>query len=177
MTFSLLETNIKSYVTFLILKIKDKNIEPKCQSASKYAFNLFAVIHWQSNILLFFSVVPLDASFYQYSELSRVILCQDVRISPQLVWFGLILRHLNHCRFFNSKSINIYIYIYIYIYIHEVHTISFQTFFVWELLLIVHTWNSSPPRSCLLYFKAIQFSISSSLMVKNRSISKQFSLA
>ena len=24
----------------------------------------------------------------------------------------------------------------------EVHTISFQTFFVWALLLIVHTWNS-----------------------------------
>ena len=28
--------------------------------------------------------------------------------------------------------------IYIYIYIYEVHTISFQTFFVWGLL-IVHT--------------------------------------
>ena len=26
---------------------------------------------------------------------------------------------------------------------YEVHTISFQTFFVWALLLIVHTWNSS----------------------------------
>ena len=32
---------------------------------------------------------------------------------------------------------------------YEVHTISFQTFFVWELLLIVHTWNSSPLRSNL----------------------------
>ena len=28
---------------------------------------------------------------------------------------------------------------YIYIYIYDVHTISFQTFFVWALLLIVHT--------------------------------------
>ena len=27
---------------------------------------------------------------------------------------------------------------------YEGHTISFQTFFVWTLLLIVHTWNSSP---------------------------------
>ena len=27
------------------------------------------------------------------------------------------------------------------------HTISFQTFFVWALLLRVHTWNSSPLRS------------------------------
>ena len=30
------------------------------------------------------------------------------------------------------------------------HTISFQTFFVWALLLIVHTWNSSTLRSYLL---------------------------
>ena len=34
--------------------------------------------------------------------------------------------------------------------IYEVHTISFQTFFVWTLLLIVHTWNSSLRRSNLL---------------------------
>ena len=40
-----------------------------------------------------------------------------------------------------------YIYIYRYvsiflslnIYIYEVHTINFQTFFIWALLLIVHT--------------------------------------
>ena len=42
------------------------------------------------------------------------------------------------------------IYIYIYIYIYMLHTISFQTFFVWALLLIVHTWNSSSLRSNLL---------------------------
>ena len=35
-------------------------------------------------------------------------------------------------------------------YIYEVHTISFQTFFVWALWLIVHTWKSSPLRSNLL---------------------------
>ena len=34
-------------------------------------------------------------------------------------------------------------------YIYEVHSISFQTIFVWALLLIVHTWNSSPLRSNL----------------------------
>ena len=33
---------------------------------------------------------------------------------------------------------------------YEVHMINFQTFFVWALLLIVHTWNSSPLRSNLL---------------------------
>ena len=37
----------------------------------------------------------------------------------------------------------IHIYIYIYIYIYKDPEISFQTFFVWALLLIVHTWNSS----------------------------------
>ena len=38
----------------------------------------------------------------------------------------------------------------IYIYIYKVHMISFQTFFVWALLLIVHTWNSSPLQVYLL---------------------------
>ena len=33
------------------------------------------------------------------------------------------------------------------------HTISFKTFFVWALLLIVHTWNSSPLRSNLLWLQ------------------------
>ena len=36
------------------------------------------------------------------------------------------------------------------IWIYEVHTISFQKIFVWAILLIVHTWNSSPLRSNLL---------------------------
>ena len=38
-------------------------------------------------------------------------------------------------------------------YKYEVHTISFQTFFVWALLLIVYTWNSSPLWSNLLRLK------------------------
>ena len=41
-------------------------------------------------------------------------------------------------------------HIYIYIYIYEVHTIGFQTFFVWALLLTVHTWISIALRSNLL---------------------------
>ena len=57
----------------------------------------------------------------------------------------------------------IYIYTHTYIYYdnmfhalviikqrYEVHTISFQTFFIWALLLIVHTWNSSTLQSNLL---------------------------
>ena len=38
-------------------------------------------------------------------------------------------------------------------YIYEVHTISFQTLFVWALLLIEHTWNSTPFRSNLLWLQ------------------------
>ena len=40
--------------------------------------------------------------------------------------------------------------LYIYIYTYEDHKKNFQTFFVWTLLLIVYTWNSSPLRSNLL---------------------------
>ena len=40
-------------------------------------------------------------------------------------------------------------------YSYEVLSISFQTFFVWALLLIVHTWNSSPIRSNLLLCECI----------------------
>ena len=36
-----------------------------------------------------------------------------------------------------------------------VHTIGCQTFFVWALLLIVHTWNSSPLPSNLLWLQCI----------------------
>ena len=39
------------------------------------------------------------------------------------------------------------------IYIYEGHTISFQTFFVWALLSIVHTWNSHPFWSNLLWLQ------------------------
>ena len=36
---------------------------------------------------------------------------------------------------------------------YEVPSISFHTFFVWALLLIVHTWNSSPLWSNLLWLQ------------------------
>ena len=36
----------------------------------------------------------------------------------------------------------VYIWIYIYIYIYEVHTISFQTFFVQAFKIVVDTWKS-----------------------------------
>ena len=46
---------------------------------------------------------------------------------------------------------------YIYIYIYEVHTTSFQTFFVWALLFILHTWNSSSLQNNLLRLQSTRF--------------------
>ena len=46
--------------------------------------------------------------------------------------------------------------------IYEVHTVSFQTFFVWVLLLIVHTWNSSPLLSNLLRLQCTCFTVPTS---------------
>ena len=48
-----------------------------------------------------------------------------------------------------------YTHTHAYIHIYEDPLISFQTFFVWALLLIVHTWNSSPLRSKLLRLQCI----------------------
>ena len=59
-----------------------------------------------------------------FSELKRK------KVKFGLIWFGfLVLWHIELCGL--PK--------------YEVHTISFQTFFVWALLLIVHTRNSNPP--------------------------------
>ena len=38
-------------------------------------------------------------------------------------------------------TLRITVYIYIYIYIHEVHSISFQTFFVWAFKIVVPSWK------------------------------------
>ena len=65
---------------------------------------------------------------------------------------GITRNYLTMCSFKNVtyqlccyKSCYICIYIYIRGSLNE-----FQTFFVWALLLIVHTWNSSPLPSNLL---------------------------
>ena len=42
---------------------------------------------------------------------------------------------------------------------YEMNTISFQTFFIWALLLIIHTWNSSPLRSNLLQLQCTCYTV------------------
>ena len=50
----------------------------------------------------------------------------------------------------------LYIYIYIYIYIRGAYD-KFPDFYVWALLLIVHTWNSTALRSNLLRLQCTSF--------------------
>ena len=77
----------------------------------------------------------------------------DIEHFPNYNTFNPPLTH--QVRLWQPYTIVIYIYIYIYIHTHThiqentiyrymVPSISFQAFFVWALLLIVHTWNSSP---------------------------------
>ena len=67
-----------------------------------------------------------------------------------IIWFTHTHTHTHTYIYIYSYGTHTHTLIYICHYIYEVHTISFQTFFVWALLLIVHTWNSSPLRSKLL---------------------------
>ena len=78
-----------------------------------------------------------------FPSLSLPFLCLDVPsyVYPMCKDFFLLLHeHISTC----MRG---------HIYIYDVHTISFQTFFVWALLLIVHTWNSSPLWSNLLWLQ------------------------
>ena len=69
----------------------------------------------------------------KYSYLNPFTCLQNIKVSSEYVE----QYNCAHFCFWNSWS-------------HEDHKISFQTFFVWALLLIVHTWNYSPFRSILL---------------------------
>ena len=68
-----------------------------------------------STIVDYFMPNPLYTHTHKY-----------IYIYIYMIWLG--LAYLSHCRLFNAKSSS-----------YEVHTISFQTFFVWALLLIVRT--------------------------------------
>ena len=54
------------------------------------------------------------------------------------------------------------LYIYIYIYTCKVHTISFQTFFIWAFKIVVDTWKSSMLLQYILWNDWTTFMISSS---------------
>ena len=58
--------------------------------------------------------------------------------------------HYNKSDYYNKSAYYLLIIIDLTIIIYEVRTISFKTFFIWALLLIVHNWNSSSLQSnCL----------------------------
>ena len=64
---------------------------------------------------------------------------------PQVDWVGKAV-HRELCKRLKFDKVDKF---------YDGHTISFQTFFVWALLLIVYTWNSSPLRSNLLRCNAL----------------------
>ena len=71
----------------------------------------------------------------------------------------ILFKHLNVCKHLYNNAIRLLYFsfhsilgssvIYIYIYIRGAYDKLPDFFFVWELLLIVHAWNSSPLRSNL----------------------------
>ena len=67
-------------------------------------------------------------------------------VAGWMIWIGWILCHINSCGLFNIKS-------YIYVYIYEVHTISFQTFFIWAFKIVVDSRKFS---MLLLYILKMQ---------------------
>ena len=64
-------------------------------------------------------------------------------------WWSIRPEMLYHWLSFTSNS-SLHITLFYNFSLYKMHTISFQTFFVRALLLIVHTWNSSPLQSNLL---------------------------
>ena len=101
----------------------------------------------------------------QRGNCSNIIICpcfQEKWFSPfdgkKALWFDFAQTQVNEkfghyiyhtrCDDTNCKiSTPLFFFIFA---IYEVHMISFQTFFVWALLLIVHTWNYCPLQSNLL---------------------------
>ena len=79
-----------------------------------------------------------------------------LRIVEQILTegFRLVCQSLSRSKtlIFARKKISLFTHTHTHthIYIYAVHTIRFQTFFVWALVLIVHIWNSSPLWSNLL---------------------------
>ena len=70
----------------------------------------------------------------------------------------------------------VYIYIYIYIYIRGSLN-NFIDFFVWALLLIVHTWNPSPLRSNFLWLQCTCCNVPTTSRSSHRSLLVSVSMA
>ena len=78
----------------------------------------------------------------QLSQSVYLSVCAPLYLAKKEDWCEVSLYYFWSVRAIGFIYINTHTHIYIYIYIHlgsnEVHTISFQTLFVWALLLIVH---------------------------------------
>ena len=62
---------------------------------------------------------------HQYSSMPKIIIILSsvtFKVLDMLVWFALILWHINRCWLLFTNNTNVYIYIYKYIYIHILYT-------------------------------------------------------
>ena len=88
--------------------------------------------------------------FYYISSFMKSIVCMWLSKNFSCLHLNLSSGYLLEvCFFYLRRWLYIYIYVYIYIYIGGSLN-KFPDFFVWALLLIVHTWNSSRLRSSFL---------------------------
>ena len=79
----------------------------------------------------------------------RVRVCRIISYLFSYVFatYSLAIWKKNSYQSLKEKVFEQNIYIINTILTYEVHIISFQTFFIWTILSIWHTWNSSPLRS------------------------------
>ena len=112
-----------------------------------------------------------DYTSLWYRLCIRSMLKLLIYLIPKIIWIGVFLQIIT-CKWFifficwNFLSERIFMNVLINegnvaikIASCKVHTISFQTFFVWTLLLVVHIWNSSSLRSNLLHLQCTCFTV------------------
>ena len=94
-------------------------------------------------------------NIYREKILANYVQCEEIPIfsDDKNSWAILSIFLQLENRFSSWKIFNISFEERIFLLVYEDHEISFQTFFVWALLLIDHTQNSSPLRSNLLRLK------------------------
>ena len=125
--------------------------------------SLVGISHVQRAVSVFYNSGCLDYGKYLILKLQQLCnICNQLGIYIEYLYTVIVTRKVKHLHkkiIYTYTHTHTHIYIYvcvcvcIYIYIYEDHKLSFQTFLVWALLLMVHIWNSSPLWSNLFRLK------------------------
>ena len=83
------------------------------------------------------------------NTLKKQVFCRKGKIDFLLIFYRSQIYFQLYIIVLYDLSIYLSVCVCVFSNVYEVHTISFQTFFAWALLLIVHTWNSCLRRSNL----------------------------